>query len=139
MAPDKIREQIINMFRAVDKPADGVIHQQAKVLGLEPSVLEENIYLLLSDILRGRPNEIVGKHNERPDSDFDAGELTAGIKIEYEHTNDAAIAKAIAKDHLAEISDYYTRLAKMEAEAGITDAVKSFKQNVKDALGEGCV
>jgi len=58
----------------------------------------------------------VGKHRDRPDTDYDASELKAGIEVEYEHTDNAAIAKEIAKDHLAECSDYYRRLAKMESE-----------------------
>lgn len=56
----------------------------------------------------------VGKHNHIPDEEFDAKELQDGIKVEYEHTDDPEIAKAIAKDHLAECNTYYTRLAKME-------------------------
>ena len=59
----------------------------------------------------------VGKHNDIPDEEFDEDELTLGIKIESEHTDDPVIAKSIAKDHLSEIPDYYTRLVKMEAEA----------------------
>jgi len=39
-----------------------------------------------------------------------------GIEVEMEHTNDPTISKYIAKDHLAELKDYYTRLDKMEAE-----------------------
>ena len=57
----------------------------------------------------------IGKHNDIPDEEFDAKELAMGIEIEMEHTDDAEIAKAIAKDHLKELSDYYTRLKKMEA------------------------
>ena len=46
-------------------------------------------------------------------------ELEMGIEVEYEHTTNKDIAKRIALDHLAEIPDYYTRLKKMEEEAGI--------------------
>jgi hypothetical protein len=69
---------------------------------------------------RGKTKDValpVGNHNDAPDSDFDADELAKGIKIESEHTDDPEIAKAIAKDHLKEIPDYYTRLDKMEKEA----------------------
>lgn len=48
------------------------------------------------------------------DSDVDPEELKKGIEVEYEHTSDRDTAKRIALDHLAEIPDYYTRLAKME-------------------------
>lgn len=59
---------------------------------------------------------IIGKHNHIPDDAFDPIQLKIGIRVEKEHTNDLVIAKAIAKDHLMEIPDYYTRLLKMEKE-----------------------
>ena len=46
-------------------------------------------------------------------------ELAMGIEIEKEHTGNPQLAKTIALDHLAEIPDYYTRLKKMEREAGV--------------------
>jgi len=49
----------------------------------------------------------------------DSKQLQMGIKVEMEHTTDKAIAKKIALDHLHEIPDYYTRLLKMEREAGV--------------------
>jgi len=52
-----------------------------------------------------------------PDSKFDTEQLDAGKKIELEHTKDKGVAKQIAKDHLKEIPDYYTRLKAMEAQA----------------------
>lgn len=59
----------------------------------------------------------IGKHNDVPDSDFRLEELMMGIKVETEHTDNPLIAKLIAKDHLSEIPDYYSRLRKMEQEA----------------------
>ena len=56
----------------------------------------------------------VGKHNHVPDEKFNAKELKMGIVVEKEHTDCPIMAKAIAKDHLAECANYYTRLAKME-------------------------
>jgi len=56
----------------------------------------------------------VGKHKGVPDEKFDPKELEMGIDVEKEHTDNPAIAKEIAKDHLAELPDYYTRLKKME-------------------------
>jgi len=52
-----------------------------------------------------------------PDSSFDKDQLEMGIEVEMEHTDDKEEAKKIAKDHLVEFSDYYTRLKKMEDEA----------------------
>ena len=52
--------------------------------------------------------------NTKPDSEFDPKELELGIKVEMEHTNDKILAKSIAKDHLLEVPDYYTKLKKVE-------------------------
>jgi hypothetical protein len=49
-----------------------------------------------------------------PDSKFDAKQLAIGTKVEHEHTNDKAIAKAIAKAHLSEDPKYYVKLKKIE-------------------------
>jgi hypothetical protein len=55
--------------------------------------------------------------SEGKDLPVDELELSMGIQVEYEHTNDMEIARKIAMDHLVEIHDYYTRLAKMEKAA----------------------
>jgi len=55
-----------------------------------------------------------GLGDDRPDSDFDPEQLRMGIKVEKEHTIDAAKAKEIAKDHLSEDPRYYTKLKKIE-------------------------
>jgi len=48
----------------------------------------------------------------------DPEQLTMGVEVEMkEHTKDEVVAKKIAMDHLAEIPDYYTRLAAMEKDA----------------------
>ena len=65
--------------------------------------------------------DLLGKHNNSASTKFNSKELKAGIQIEHEHTDDSDIAEAIAKDHLSEIPDYYTRLKKMEREAGVDD------------------
>jgi hypothetical protein len=54
------------------------------------------------------------KHGTDPDSKFDPKQLRMGAKVEMEHVSCPNIAKAISKAHLAEIPDYYTRLARME-------------------------
>ena len=62
---------------------------------------------------------LLGKHNNVKGSTFDAKQLAMGIKVENEHTDSDEIAESIAKDHLSEIPDYYTRLRKMEQSAGV--------------------
>jgi hypothetical protein len=44
-------------------------------------------------------------------------QLAKGRKIEHEHVKKDAEAAEIARDHLAEFPDYYTRLKKMEKRA----------------------
>jgi hypothetical protein len=73
-------------------------------------VENENIYTL-KDFL----NE--GKGKNLKIEDVDPEQLQMGIQVEKEHTSNNIIAQKIAMDHLAEISDYYTRLSKMEEEA----------------------
>jgi hypothetical protein len=60
------------------------------------------------------------------------GQMAKGSKVEREHTKSDAEAKEIARDHLDEFPDYYTRLAKMEK-----DAKKS--KSVKEDVGRGNV
>lgn len=56
----------------------------------------------------------VGKHSDMTDKHFDPHELQMGIEDEMEHTNDKRVAKAIAKDHLSEIPDFYSRMRKLK-------------------------
>lgn len=60
-----------------------------------------------------------GRADKREVLEFDLDQLLQGIKIEHEHTSDPDEALKIAMDHLSEIPDYYTRLEKMEREAGV--------------------
>ena len=61
-------------------------------------------------------DSVIGKHNDIPDAYFDSEQLEMGIKSEMEHTDDPEVAKAIAKDHLSEDKNYYTKLKKIEGE-----------------------
>jgi hypothetical protein len=63
-----------------------------------------------------------------PDELFDSKQLKMGMRIETEHTSDLDEAKSIAKDHLMEIPDYYTRLSKMEKEAPESSLKKYLKK-----------
>lgn len=61
--------------------------------------------------------DIAKKHNV-PVEDIEK-QLEMGIKVEMEHTDDENISREISMDHLFEIPDYYTRLDKMEKNAGV--------------------
>jgi len=56
------------------------------------------------------------KYWDADDSNFNEDELAMGIQVEKEHNDNIEIATAIAKAHLMELPDYYTRLASMEEE-----------------------
>jgi len=60
-------------------------------------------------------------------------ELARGIAVEMEHTSDPVIAERIARDHLAELPDYYTRLVRMEAGA-LNDTVKTQRVRLLDVF-----
>ena len=84
-------------------------------------------YLASAGMKCMRPQSLEGGIGDHiRDEDVDPKELKMGIVIEMEHImhsttlsleQQRAVARDIAMDHLAEIPDYYTRLAKMEKEA----------------------
>ncbi len=51
-----------------------------------------------------------GVGDETPTSNVDPTQLSIGVQIEMEHTNNPDIAKEIAMDHLTEDPQYYTKL-----------------------------
>lgn len=55
-----------------------------------------------------------GRADQRPETDFPEEQIEKGIEHEKEHTDDSELASEIARDHLAEDDDYYTKLEKME-------------------------
>jgi len=101
-------------------PDDADVHAFAEKRGYDTKQVEAVAYRLatfFSQFMRdGRANE---KGFKREDADPE--ELKAGIKIEHEHTPNPLVAERISLDHLAEIKSYYTRLKKMESEAGIKE------------------
>jgi hypothetical protein len=103
---------IAKLFTEHPNPDDSDVHALADKLQIDPHEFEEVIYKLLTGFLKG-----VGKHKEVPIDKFNPEEIKMGIEVEQEHTDSKAIALQIAKDHLSEIPDYYTRLKKMEDQA----------------------
>jgi hypothetical protein len=111
----EIHQKIKDFFISKEEsPTDKEIHALASEMGIDEHELENHIYMILNEVLKS-----VGKHKHVPDNEFDQEQLKIGIEIEKEHTDSPILAKEISKDHLAEIPDYYTRLVKMEKEAGI--------------------
>jgi len=106
---DNIYDALVKFFKNNPKPTDAEFHSFAKKLKLTPEKLEEKLYFMFAALLKG-----VGKHADVPDEKFDQEQLKLGIKTEMEHTDNLYIAKIIAKDHLVELPDYYTKLLAME-------------------------
>ena len=102
-----IHEEIIKWFIKNPNPPDSKVHAFAEKMGFESDKFEAHIYMILSDLIhKGRSQNFKGK--------YDSKELAMGVEVEKEHMPYPSIAEKIAKDHLAELPDYYTRLKKME-------------------------
>lgn len=77
-------------------------------------------YLMNEDILKGgladklSLEDIAKMHDVTLDKL--KTELELGLKVEAEHTSDKKLAREIALDHLTEMPNYYSKLAKMENE-----------------------
>jgi len=63
-----------------------------------------------------------------------AKELALGMEVEMEHTDDEDMANEIARDHLSELSDYYTRLKKMEQRSPKTDVSRLTFADIEDII-----
>lgn len=70
---------------------------------MSKNTLIKKVMAKLKDKLPG------GLADNIPDSEFDSKQLEKGIEIEMEHVKDKELAKEIAKDHLAEIPNYYLK------------------------------
>lgn len=66
--------------------------------------------LAVYSVYRGSHGIPGGLAEGRSPSEFDPAQLRAGIEVEREHTNDTAIAREIAMDHLVEDPHYYDKL-----------------------------
>ena len=107
-----IHLKIMKFFKENPKVNDKDVHAFADVIGMNPHEFEGHIYMIMSSFFAaGRAFE-VGLTEDKVDPE----QLRMGIEVEMEHTTDPEISKRISLDHLAELPDYYTRLAKMEKE-----------------------
>lgn len=108
VSDDNLTDALISLFRD-KKVTSEEVHKLAKKYDVDIKKLEQIAFKTLSALLKG-----VGRHKDVPDDKFDKDQLEMGVKVEQEHTDDPYIAKIIAKDHLVELPDYYSRLKKME-------------------------
>ena len=120
MGLSKMALDVADHFNVSMPKDDEDFHDWAESRGLDVHEAEQGAYELAAILVKflygGRANE-----KGITVADVDSDELAMGIKVEMEHTSDPETARRIATDHLAELDDYYTRLKKMEAEAGIKE------------------
>lgn len=110
-----VKKKIIEYFKKTPPKNDKEFHQFAESIGIDEHKAEQHVYDMLSAIIGGG----LSKDYE---GDYSKEQLNKGKKIELEHLEKTGLpkeiafilAEKIAKDHLAEFSDYYDRLEKME-------------------------
>ena len=106
----ELKMKIMEFFKNNPTPDDSKIHAFSDQAGMNPHEFEEVIYNILGTFFgAGKAKNFTGS--------YDPKQIAMGIEVEMEHTSCKLIAERIAKDHLAEFPDYYTRLDKMEKEA----------------------
>jgi hypothetical protein len=76
-----------------------------------------------------------GLADDKSPQEFDPEQIMMGIKVEMEHTDNPMTALEIAMDHLAEFSDYYTRLEKMEKDAEAEHGGESLEEKPEGEEG----
>lgn len=98
----------------------------AAAMGINPKVFIANLDMIHeNDKIKGglsdkkSLNDIAKKHSKKDNFDSILSlikkQLSIGMKVEMEHTNDKNKAREIAMDHLYEDPKYYTKLKKIEA------------------------
>jgi hypothetical protein len=109
-------EQLINFLKNNPYPTDDKIHRLAEVLCVEPKILEEVAYGLLTAFF------CCGK-SKGENYPMDGFETNKGIEIEFEHCDKESvyaslISNKIRSDHHAEHGGkpYYKFLVNMEEE-----------------------
>ena len=111
-----VRDYDIPEIGDIIKSEDGKDIPLPPELLLVKSTISNLIDFIKAPIIKSEKQilNLVGRHRSSPESKFDAKELKMGIDVEKEHSDDPNVAVEIAKDHLAEIPDYYSRLKVME-------------------------
>jgi hypothetical protein len=126
---EEIHMEIEKFLKKNPKPKDKEIHDLADKLGINPHKFEEHVYMILGDLLKKEDKIPGGKADKLTVKDIAdkhkvsvekiEKQIAIGVKVEMEHVDSKDLAREISLDHLEEMPDYYTRLAKMEKEGGI--------------------
>lgn len=62
-------------------------------------------------------------------------QLVKGVKVELEHTNSVKVAMEIAKDHLYEDPEYYTKLEKVDVHESEVEKVEATEATTSASVG----
>lgn len=126
----ELHMEIEQFLKKNPKPKDKEIHALADKLGVDPHKFEEHVYMILGDLLKkedkipgGKADKLTAKDiadKHKVSVDVIEKQIAMGVKVEMEHVDSEDLAREISLDHLEEMPDYYTRLAKMEKEGGIS-------------------
>jgi hypothetical protein len=77
-----------------------------------------------------------GEGDDHKIEEFDMEQMTKGVMVEFEHTDDVNVALEITIDHLSEFKKYYTYLEKMEAQMALdeknAEGVEKTEEEQKD-------
>jgi len=113
------RAKIRQFVKSNPHLSDDEFHAFSERLGVNPHFAEAEVYSMAHELSKKAAADMIpgGKADKKSSSDFSPKQMAMGQKVEMEHTNDPAKAREIARDHLEEFGDYYTRLDKMESEA----------------------
>lgn len=111
--------QVLKFFASNPNPTDDVFHKWAESNGFDVHEAEAAAYMLATKTAQFFTEGRSVEKGMTP-AKADPEQLKMGIEVEKEHmTSCLKVVTKIALDHLAEIPDYYTRLDKMESEAGV--------------------
>jgi hypothetical protein len=79
---------------------------------------DQLVEAVLNGLAKGKtPQDLADKHGVPLDQIEQ--QISAGLKVELEHTKDPSVAKEIAMDHLFEDPDYYTKLKTIEKKSKV--------------------
>ena len=101
------KRELLEYFRGNSAPKDTEIHAIAEKYNVAPSEVEQTIYRILAEFLRGGLSK--GRKTE-----VDPEEFKLGMQTEQEHSSEPAIVEKIVRDHLTEDPKYYSKLKAME-------------------------
>ena len=115
-----LMQEIKAFLKSNPNPTDEVVHDWAERNGFDTEVVEQTIYKLAS----AHVQETAQKINIED-------QIIAGTKVEMEHTDDEAVAKQIAYDHLKEDPRYYIFLKEMEKLMKETASRTTYEKSVR--------